>query len=74
MNDLCCPVCGNFIVYHLKNDKEFQVLIKGDDSIEELVCKNDNSNIEIYCSQDKEHAIPEELKDDIIEIAQSYGY
>ncbi len=69
-----CPVCGGELVYHLKNNKEFKVLIKENETIEEQICKNDNSNIKVYCSQNKRHRITEEIIEDAIEIAQSYGY
>ena len=75
MNDyIKCPVCGAVIMYHRHDDGDFVVAMQSDGK---GVVEHENEShgyTETYCCRNKEHRIPQELHDEIIEIAEGFGY
>ena len=62
-----CPVCKGNIIIERINDGMVQVMVdKESGSFTELVNTSDGST-SIYCSIDKNHKIPTELQDELMD-------
>jgi len=77
MSDVKCPVCGSVLIYHRIDDGESKVIIKKEEdghlSCEEIG-SDSNGSTKVYCSNDDRHEIPNDLWDEVVLIAEDFGY
>jgi len=77
MSDIKCPECGGELIYHRVDDGESKVLIRKKDdgtfSLEE-VGTDSNGSTRVYCATDESHTIPVDLWDEVVLIAEDFGY
>ncbi len=77
MSNVKCPVCGGELIYHRVDDGESKVIIRKEEdghlSAEEIG-SDSNGSTRVYCNTDESHDIPVELWDEVVLIAEDFGY
>ena len=73
MSKIVCPVCGGALMYHRIDDGEDLVEIVSD---KKIIYQGGDSNgsTRVYCKTDESHKIDPELWDEVVTIAEGFGY